>query len=239
VARITVVDAAAFADTAAARIVQLVRDAIGARGVAYVSLTGGSTPRDTYEALADSTRGWRERIDWSRVQLFWGDERHVPPDHPDSNYGMAYRALVHEVAIPPAQVHRIHAELADAHDAAAAYALQLPETFDVMLLGLGEDCHIASLFPGSELLQSASPQRVRAVLATHLNTWRITVTPEVILASREIVMLVSGETKAPAVATAIEGPFDVGQNPGQLLRQAGDRVEWILDREAASRLRGW
>jgi 6-phosphogluconolactonase len=238
-ARIALADAASYSDRAAARITELVERSIATTGSAFVSLTGGSTPRDTYAALADSSRPYRARIDWARVQLFWGDERHVPPDHPDSNFGMADRALLQHVPIRPDHVHRIRAELPDAREAAAAYATELPETFDVMLLGLGEDCHIASIFPGSELLQSpdqANDGRVAAVYAAHLNRWRITLTPAEILASRAIVMLVTGEEKAPAVASAIEGPLDIGHCPCQLLREAGDRVEWLLDRAAAARL---
>ena len=178
-ARIAVIERSAFADAAAARISELIAEAIVAGGAAMVSLTGGSTPRDAYVALADPSRPWRSRIDWSRVHLFWGDERHVPPDHPDSNFGMAYRALVQHVPIPPDHVHRVRAELADARDAAGDYARQLPGQFDVMLLGLGDDCHIASIFPDSELLQS--DQSVAAVFVPHLNAWRITLTPRVIL----------------------------------------------------------
>ena len=232
-------DAAILADTAAERITQLVHQSIAIHGTANVSLAGGTTPEATYAALADPRRPYRERVDWSRVHLFWGDERHVPPDHPDSNFGMANRVLVRHVPVPAGQVHRVHAERPDAGAAAAAYARELPGTFDVMLLGLGEDCHIASIFPGSALLLQPDPasSRVVAIFAPQLSAWRITVTPQVILESRAIVMLVSGEKKAAAVAAAIDAPLDVVRYPGQLLREAGDRVEWILDREAASALR--
>jgi 6-phosphogluconolactonase len=236
VARVTIVDAAALADTAAERVTALIGAAVAARGTAALSLAGGTTPKSLYEALADPSKAWRGAIDWSRVHLFWGDERHVPPDHPDSNYGMASRALIEHVAVPPAQVHRIHAERPDAVEAAAEYARELPDRFDVMLLGLGEDCHIASIFPGSELLGSTGTDRVRAVFAAHLNAWRITVTPAVILDSRAIVMLVSGAKKASAMAAAIDAAPDVVHYPGQLLRDANDRIEWLVDTAAASLL---
>jgi len=248
-ARLTAVDHHVFADTAAGRITELIEQALAARGAAMVSLTGGNTPRDAYAALADASRPWRSQVDWSRVHLYWGDERHVPPEHPDSNYRMADEALVQHVPVPPDQVHRIRAELPDAHDAAADYAGQLPGRFDVMLLGLGDDCHIASIFPGSALLDElqaregeadkprpTNDQRVAAVFVPHLNAWRITLTPRVILDSRAIVMVVSGEDKAAAVAAAIDGPLDVARYPGQLLREAGDRVEWLLDHAAAARV---
>jgi 6-phosphogluconolactonase len=236
-ARVTVVPESAFADAAAQRLAALIAQSIASHGAVNVSLTGGSTPRAVYEALADPSRPWRAEVDWTRVQLFWGDERHVPPDHPDSNYRMADRALVQHVPVPPEQVHRVRAELVDARAAAADYASQVPEVFDVMLLGLGDDCHIASIFPGSELLgHVGSVDRVAAVFVPHLNTWRITLTPPVILASRMIVMLVAGEQKAAAVAAAIEGLLDITHYPGQLLRQAGNHVEWLLDDAAAAHL---
>lgn len=233
------VDAEALAGAAADRLTALIERAIAERHVARVALTGGTTPRATYEALVDPARPWRHRLDWSRVHLFWGDERHVPPDHPESNFGMADRALVGHVPIPSGQVHRIRGELADPHQAAAEYARELPDAFDVMLLGLGEDCHIASIFPGNDLLQPwGVPDQVPTMAAVLTpRGWRITVTPAVILSSRAIVMLVSGENKAAAVAAAIDGPLDVTRCPAQMLRQADERVEWILDTAAASGLK--
>jgi 6-phosphogluconolactonase len=247
VARIVVVEAAALADAAAERLTELIEQSIVQRSRAYVSLTGGTTPQATYEALADAARPWRERIDWSRVHLFWGDERCVPPDHPDSNFGMANRALVEHVPIPADHVHRMRGELSDPQQAAVEYAEQLPSTFDVMLLGLGEDCHIASIFPGSPLLvpspsaahaapgKGDTPRPTASTIAPN-GQKRITLTPPALLNSRSIVMLVSGRGKAAAVSNAIEGPLDVQRSPCQLLREAGDRVEWFVDREAAARL---
>lgn len=248
-AMLTIAGHAALADRAAERLAALIEDAIADHGSATVSLTGGTTPRDAYEALADPGRPWRDRVAWERVHLFWGDERHVPPDHPDSNFGMANQALVARVPIPPANVHRMRGEMPEAGDAARAYAEELRAgfvragradlSFDVMLLGLGEDCHIASIFPGSELLTPSPgpgrghPDAAVAVFAPHLDAWRITLTPAVILDSRAIVMLVSGGTKAAAVAAAIDGPLDVRRYPAQLLRAAGDRVEWLVDEDAA------
>jgi 6-phosphogluconolactonase len=234
-------DVAALDAAGAARLTALIDAAITARGTAMVSLTGGNTPYGLYQALADSAQPWRTRIDWSRVHLFWGDERHVPPDHHESNFGMANDALVRHVPIPPSHVHRMRGELPDAHEAARLYDEEVRGvTFDVMLLGLGDDAHIASLFPGSELLaaerrQSVVP-RVAAVWAPHLNAWRITLTPAAILDSRAIVMFVAGANKADAVYAAVAGPLDVARHPAQLLRSAGDRVEWLIDRSAAARL---
>jgi 6-phosphogluconolactonase len=280
-------DEAALARAAADRIATLIEQTIAGRGSAVVCLTGGGTPRHLYSLLADGGQPWRARIDWSRVHLFWGDERHVPPDHEDSNFGMAERALLRHVAIPAEQIHRMRGELPDAPAAAAEYARVLAAgfaragrtdtTFDVMLLGLGEDAHIASIFPGSDLLERPPAQgqgratddpgvettrdetrfpadtgsdvtprrpehrqaadRVAAVWAPHLNAWRITLTPDAILDSAAIIMVVAGTSKADAVRAALEEPLHVSSRPAQLLRAAGDRVEWFVDRDAARRVR--
>jgi 6-phosphogluconolactonase len=243
----TVVVAADERETAeriAERITSLIEDAIAARGRANVCLTGGDTPRVLYEMLADSARHWRARIDWTRVHLWWGDERHVPPDHTDSNYGMAAAALIDRVPIPPAQIHRMRGELADAQEAARDYEPQLPDIFDIMLLGLGPDAHIASIFPGSPvpnasvegLSTGSTGKLVDAVWAPHLNAWRITLTPSAILNARAILMLVAGAGKADAVHAALEGPEDVQRYPAQLLRAAGARVEWFVDRAASAKI---
>jgi 6-phosphogluconolactonase len=245
-----VVDEAALAVTAAERITAAVGEAIVRSGSAVVCLTGGKTPKRLYELLGDALQPWRARIDWRHVHLFWGDERHVPPDHPDSNFGMAYRALVSQVPVPASQVHRIRGEFADARDAGREYEAELRTgfaaagrtdlTFDLMLLGLGENVHIASLFPGSPLLEHEPPPGALAagVWVPELDTWRITLTPSALLDARRLVMLVSGARKADAVHEALEGEEDVVHRPAQLLRRANDRVEWIIDRPAAALLGG-
>jgi 6-phosphogluconolactonase len=241
-ARLTVADDEIdLASRAAERIAQLIADAVAARGSAIVSLTGGTTPRRLYATLADSRQPWRDRIPWPQVQLFWGDERHVPPDDSDSNYRMAKVALLDHVPIPADHVHRMRGELPDAHAAAADYEHALTNPFDLMLLGVGGDAHIASIFPGSELLESRverapAGRRVAAIWAAHLAAWRITLTPDAILDSRAIVVLVAGTGKADAVRAALHEPLDIQKYPAQLLRSAGDRVEWFVDRAAAAGL---
>ena len=254
-ARVTVAnDEMALAHDAAERLTQLIEQAAARNSHALVSLTGGSTPRRLYSTLADARQPWRDRIPWSQVHLFWGDERHVPPEHPDSNYGMAKAALLDHVPIPADHVHRIRAEMPDARDAAVDYdrvlkavldasvasAFRRKALFDVMLLGVGEDAHIASIFPGSELLEPVvgprTGRRVAGVWAAHLDAWRITLTPDALLDSQGIVVLVAGTSKAAAVEAALNAPLDVNRYPAQLLRAAGDRVEWFLDRGAATRL---
>ena len=241
-ARLTLADdEVELASRAAERIAQLISAAASAHGSAIVSLTGGATPRRLYSALADPRQPWRSRIPWTQVQLFWGDERHVPPDHSDSNYRMAKTTLLDHVPIPADHVHRMRGELPDAREAAADYERTLNSVFDVMLLGVGEDAHIASIFPGSELLDTRigrppAKSRVAAIWAPHLDAWRITLTPDAILDSRAIVVLVAGANKAGAVHAALHEPLDVKKYPAQLLRSAGDRVEWFVDRAAAARL---
>ena len=259
-ARLTVADdEVGLASRAAERIAQLIADAAAARGSAIVSLTGGTTPRLLYSTLADSRQPWRSRIPWAQVQLFWGDERHVPADDSDSNYRMAKVTLLDHVPIPADHVHRMRGELPNAHDAAADYERTLDSVasafrrksdastgsrtflFDLTLLGVGGDAHIASIFPGSELLESRAERpptvrRVAAIWAPHLSAWRITLTPDAILDSRAIVVLVAGTGKADAVRAALHEALDVKTYPAQLLRSAGDRVEWFIDRVAAARL---
>ena len=241
-ARLTVADdEVELASRAAERIAQLIAAAASAHGSAIVSLTGGATPRRLYSALADPRQPWRSRIPWPQVQLFWGDERHVPPDHSDSNYRMAKTTLLDHVPIPADHVHRMRGELPDAREAAADYERTLNSAFDVMLLGVGEDAHIASIFPASELLDTRverppTRRRVAAIWVLHLDAWRITLTPDAILDSRAIVVLVAGANKADAVHAALHEPLDVQKSPAQLLRSAGDRVEWFVDRAAAARV---
>jgi 6-phosphogluconolactonase len=252
-ARITIVeDEEAVGETAAERVTSVIEQSVADRGSAVVCLTGGRTPRRLYELLADGGRPWRQRVDWTRVHLFWGDERRVPPDHPDSNFGMARRALLDHVPIPDTQVHRMRGEIPDARHAADEYEATLREgfllagrsdqTFDLMLLGLGEDGHIASIFPGSPLLHGdvgagfsrlRGDRRVTAIFAAHVHAWRITLTPRALLDARTMLMMVSGSSKAVAVGAALELPEDIPRWPVQLLRVAGDRVEWIVDRPAA------
>jgi 6-phosphogluconolactonase len=256
-ASVTIVDdEIAVAEAVAEGLTALVERARETFGTATICLTGGRTPERLYRLLADPALRWRGRIDWPSAHLFWSDERHVPPDHPDSNYGMAAGALISHVPVAPEHIHRMRGELLDATRAAVEYEVELrdgfarasrrDQTFDVMLLGLGEDAHIASIFPGGPLAASgpamrgsvagSDPTRAVAVRIAHLNAWRITLTPPALLDARRIVMLVSGDRKADAVRTALEGPTDPARCPAHLLRGADDRVEWYLDRAAARHL---
>lgn len=226
--RVTVVDRPDFARTAAGRIARLLADAAAARGTATLALVGGTTPRPVYEALAA-----RVDVPWQQVRVYFGDERAVPPDDPESNFGMARETLLAHVPIPATQIHRMHAEAADAEAAARAYEELLPDALDLVLLGIGEDGHTASLFPGA----AAVTERVRRVLfvtGPKPPPRRLTITPQVIARARATLVLAAGAAKAEAVARALEGADDVIGCPAQLAR-AG---YWVLDRAAAAKLRG-
>jgi len=142
-------DKTAMSEAAAERVTWLVEKAIVERGMAAMSLTGGTTPGLLYQLLADPSRPWRDRIDWAHVHLFWGDEREVPPDHPESNFGLANQLLIQHVPVPLTQIHRMRGEL-PASDAGPLY--------DVMLLGIGANAHIASIFPNSPCWRGMKPR---------------------------------------------------------------------------------
>jgi 6-phosphogluconolactonase len=212
-----------------------------------------------YECLADPAGRWKTRIDWSSVEVFWGDERNVPPDDANSNFGLAHRALIQHVEIPAQHIHRMRGELS-AVEAAREYDALLHNRarsddllFDIVLLGIGTDAHIASLFPHSPLLAQTITQNEGAfqhpesrtktgrelasgVFVPAVRQWRITLTPPAVLSARSIVVLAAGAEKADAVANAIEGDSEIQRYPAQLLRAAGERVEWIIDEAAARQL---
>ena len=233
-----------LAEAAAQQFVDIVTRCQAAAGTARVALSGGSTPRALFTLLASDR--FRSKIDWSRIDLFWGDERTVPPDHEDSNYRMARETLISKVSIPDERVHRIRCEL-EPDPAASDYELQLtqvfgdgspdqPPQFDLILLGIGSDGHTASLFPGT----SALSVRDRLVVANPVpqqQTTRITLTVPVLQAAHNVLFLVAGEDKASAVHEAIEGGWNPTKTPSQFLREASGTVIWMLDTAAASQLR--
>ncbi len=220
----------AFAQDAAA--------AIEVRGAFYVALSGGTTPKAAYALLAQEPR--RSRIDWNRVYVFFGDERCVPPESKESNYRMACEAFLRGVGIPPDQVHRLRGE-ADPPQAAREYRALLigslgPEpSFDTILLGMGDDGHTASLFPGQDPCTD-SALLVRAPFVPKLNAHRLTVTPLVINAARHIAIATEGAAKAPAVQAVREGPYDPCSHPIQIVAPIDGRLSWYVDRAAAARL---
>jgi 6-phosphogluconolactonase len=235
-------DDPAFVAAAAALFVDSAAEAMSDRGRFVVALSGGSTPRRVFERLAQDA-DTRARVAWPRVEWWWGDERHVPPDDPDSNYRMASESLLLHVPIDPAKVHRLKGEYPDADAAAREYDADLrrtyggrdgdPPRFDLVLLGLGPDGHTASLFPGT----TALAERDRFVVANDvpaLRTTRLTLTLPVINAARRVAFLVAGEDKATVLARVIDGPAD--QLPAQAILPADGEVIWLVDQAAAQHL---
>ena len=221
-----------LAQRVAGRFVELASNAARDGGRPRVVLTGGRTPKQLYELLASPP--WLASVPWERVDVYWSDERHVPPDHTDSNFGMAREALLRHLPIPDAQVHRIRAEL-PADEAARVYEEELPAAFDVMLLGMGDDGHVASIFPDSPLLLERH-RRAAAVWAPHLHAYRITLTPPALLSAARILMMVAGTSKVPAIRAALADATSVERCPARLLDPAADRVEWLIDRAASTGL---
>ncbi|HEX6764038.1 MAG TPA: 6-phosphogluconolactonase [Polyangiaceae bacterium] len=191
-----------------------------------IGLSGGTTPRAVHERLACSTE-----VPWLKVHVYFGDERAVPPEHADSNFRMAKESLLDRVPIPPDQVHRMRAEDTDRDAAARAYEALLPEALDVLVLGIGEDGHTASLFPGSDALRERE-RRVLPVIGPKPPPERLTLTPPAIFAAHTRVVLASGAGKADAVLRALEGPIDPAATPVQLAKQG----VWFVDTAAAAKL---
>jgi 6-phosphogluconolactonase len=232
------------ARTAADAVVRLAKEAVERRGRFVIALSGGSTPKRLYRLLAEEAT-LRDAVPWQGVHVCWGDERHVPPTHPDSNYRMVSEALLCHVPIPAAQIHRIAAEYADADSAAWAYERTLREvfdlgegerpSFDLMLLGMGSDGHTASLFPGSPALA----ERTRLVIAPWVGTlaaYRITLSLPVLTGAATTLVLIAGSEKAATLRDVLEGPHQPERFPIQGLRESTGRISWLADRAAASAL---
>lgn len=231
-------NSAALFEGAVRRIVELGNEAIAARGTFHLALAGGATPRTLYRCLGAPPI--QRQLDWSRVQLWFGDERCVPPDHADSNYRMAREVLIERLSLAAAQVHRMEGEL-QPEEAAARYGLALGALphddstmpiFDLVLLGLGPDGHIASLFPNTPALQ-VHDRAVTALHMTHLGGWRLTLTLPVLNRARHLLVLVSGTKKADVVRHIFCAPPAAQPLPAQRLKPLAGTLEWYLDSDAA------
>lgn len=230
-------DAEEVARAAALRVVELAGSSVEAEGRFSVALSGGSTPRRTYELLASDE--FAGRIDWTRTHIFFGDERCVPPTHADSNYRMVDDALLSRVPVPARNVHRMTGE-GDCVANARLYEEELQTffageswpRFDLVLLGLGDDGHTASLFPLTDALEE---QRAWVVAnwVEKLGAYRLTLTAPVINHAAHIAFLVTGAGKAARVAEVRRGPRAPTRLPAQLIQPADGELEWYLDRAAA------
>ncbi len=240
-------DPEAVADAAARRFVKTAARAVARQGRFSVVLAGGSTPGRLYRKLGAAP--YAGAIDWDRVEIFWGDERDVPPDDAESNYRMAVENLLSRVQVPPRNVHPIHIA-GQPQDAAHDYETVLqsflerpPGRFDLVLLGLGDDGHTASLFPGTEAVRRAvahqgdTSRRVAAQFVEKLGAWRITLTPAVINQAAQIIFVVTGQPKADTLAAVLQGPYRPLQLPAQLIHPRQGELIWMLDSPAAHLLK--
>jgi 6-phosphogluconolactonase len=232
-------DYAALGDAAAGIFVQQARQAAQIKGWFSVALAGGHTPHRTYQLLAQPRHS--DRTPWGQIHIFWGDERCVPADDVRSNARMARQAMLDQVPIPLAQIHPIPCSrspkvAAEQYEGVLqAFFGDQPPRFDLVLLGLGEDGHTASLFPGTRVLE----EQERWTAAVHVeeqDTDRVTLTAPLINQAAVVVFLVSGTGKAAVLREVLEGPVDPNRLPAQLIQPAGGELHWLLDREAASLL---
>jgi len=236
---VVVDDTVAMGRLAARRVRRSATIAFLSRAGWRVAVAGGTTPRALYRDLAGTDAASAERIDWDRTQLFFGDERAVPPDHADSNYRMLRESLLARIPIPASNVHRMEAEASDLDAAAARYAEELGQApLDLAILGMGADGHTASLFAGSPALAEqqrrcvavAAPQTARPAVR------RITLTHPVFAAAREVIFLIAGEDKALTLKRVIEGPDCPDALPSQTIARRPTPVIIFCDRGAAAEL---
>jgi 6-phosphogluconolactonase len=222
-----------------------IRAAAGARGKARIAISGGHTPKETFALLAEPSAPYREQIPWDKLELYWVDERCVPPDHPDSNYRMTREALLDKVPMDENQVFRIRGEL-EPEKAAAQYESDIRRSFrlegaeipvfDMVALGMGPDGHTASLFPHTAGLHELT----RIAIANHVpqqkESWRATLTSPVINRGRDVFFLIEGADKVDALKQVFLGPYNPESYPSQLIQPANGRITLLLDPAAAAAL---
>ncbi len=237
-------NAVALARRAAEFFVVMAEQAVAARGVARIAISGGSTPKAAFRALAEHGEEWRKRMPWKNLDLWWVDERCVPPDDAKSNYRMTREALLDHVPLKPAQIHRMEGEL-EPDDAAARYEAELRKSFglkgaemprfDGLQLGMGLDGHTASLFPNTEALYVTN-RLVAANYVEEKDMWRVTLTRPVINAARQVFFLVEGAEKAMILNEVLEGPRDPERLPSQFIAPVDGILTLLLDQAAATLL---
>jgi 6-phosphogluconolactonase len=238
------VDGAAIAKRAAQEFVQGAAAAVKEKGSFSVALAGGSTPKTLYGLLVNDL-ALRAQVPWDKLQLFFGDERSVGPDHPDSNFRMANEAFLSKAPLKPEQVHRIKGEYPDIERAAVEYeqtlrsqfklaAGQLPR-FDLLLLGMGEEGHTLSLFPGTKALHD-NGRLVMHNWVGKLYTERVTITAPVANNSAQVIFMITRSDKALALKGVLEGPYEPEQLPSQLIQPKNGKLLWLVDTAAGSAL---
>jgi 6-phosphogluconolactonase len=237
-------NADAIAKCAAVEISRLAEEAVARSGRFSIALAGGSTPKLLYTMLATDA-SLRDKLPWDKMHLFFGDERHVGPDDAQSNFKMANDSMLSKVPVKPGQIYRIKAEYPDAEQAAREYEQVLRDQFqlkpgelprfDLFLTGMGDEGHTLSLFPGTKGLH-ATDRLVVSNWIGKLDTHRVTITASVANNAREIIFMVAGKSKAPALKSVLEGPYEPEQLPSQLLRPVNGKVLWLVDEEAGSLL---
>jgi 6-phosphogluconolactonase len=228
-----------LSQAAAQNVVDASREANAARGQFLFVLNGGGTPKRLFELLGTDFRG---KIDWGKTHIFWGDERCVAPNDEESNYGQAREIFLSDIDIPDSNIHRIKGEL-EPVEASKDYSLVLKgfasapldwPRFDLVLLGMGEDGHTASLFPGSEVIVSSPTLAVTAHYEGRPAN-RVTLTPLVFNAARRILFLVSGEGKSKTLANVLYGGYQPEKFPAQRVRPTDGELIWMVDKAAANK----
>jgi 6-phosphogluconolactonase len=235
---------AEVAKAAAELFTSAVVDAAKSRGIARVAISGGTTPKAMFALLADPAQPFVKEIPWDKLDLYWVDERCVAPDDPESNYRMTREALLSKVPLPAERIHRMEGEL-NPEEAAARYEAIIRNgfrlegaetpTFDLVLLGMGDDGHTASLFPHTDAIDDM----MHIVVANHVpqkDTWRITLTWPVINQGREVVFLIEGADKAQVLHEVMQGPYQPDTYPSQIIRPASGKLTLLLDAAAADKL---
>ena len=227
------------AQAAAGHFAATCNEALAGRGRFTVALSGGSTPKILYQLLADPIEPFRDQIAWEKIHFFWSDERHVPPDHPESNYRVANEAMLSRVPVVRDRVHRVLSENPNATEAAERYEQILTEVtkeslprLDLILLGLGSDGHTASIFPGSEVLREKK-RLIAAPWVEQFKAYRITMTLPLLNNGASVVFLVCGPEKAAIVKEVLEGR---DRYPAQAVKPANGELLWMLDQAAATEL---
>lgn len=235
---------AEIASFAAHEVARIAADAVSARGVFSIALAGGSTPKMLYALLAEHPT-LRNSLPWDKMQVFFGDERHVGPGHADSNFQMATDAMLSKVPLSPEQIHRIKGEYPDTAQAAAEYEDVIRRQFslkpgnfprfDLILLGMGNEGHTLSLFPGTKALLETQRIVTRNWVGK-LYTDRITLTAPAANAAVNIIFMVTGSDKACALKAVLEGPHEPDQLPSQMIQPANGSLSWLIDAAAGSML---